>query len=370
MSASVKVVGRPVADAQVPAVHDQVEARRSRRGSRRSWCARRSRRTRRARKASSLTTGRTAARCAAHTSSGAPAGRSPRSAPCVSRKSRWVSTTWSTTSAAVQPSQGLVADQSVRRVDGGGEASAASRIRSQVHASTVAFRMSVALERIRHMHRTPTDRPDRAGAPARRVRLHPADPPLRARARRLADVVRRYWMPVWSLPPRAGVGAAGAAVPRLPDRDRRRLRRCSSGRSTGLSTQRARRHRLGARHHAPAGGRVRARRRSVDRLTDTGCRCRGRRHRRGGARAPASARRSATTPTTPTASRPRSPPSRRRSPRCCPVDDEGLLVNAIVEYVEGDPRSSGSARSARSSRSPSAASSGSPPAGSGCRRSG
>ena len=48
-----------------------------------------------------------------------------------------------------------------------------------------------------------------------------------------------------------------------------------------------------------------------------------------------------------------------------PVDEEGLLVNAIVEYVEGDPRSSGSARSARSSRSPSAPSSGSPPGGSG-----
>ena len=186
----------------------------------------------------------------------------------------------------------------------------------------------------------------------------------------LADVVRRYWMPVWSLPPGAGIGAAGAAVPRLPDRGRRRLR---AARRTGDGPVHAgaRGHRLGARHDAPARGRSRAGRRER-RPADRHGRSRLRRPRASTASTSrdGSARRSATT------RRPRPPGSGRRggrgrAGRTAARRRRGAAGQRDRRVRRGRPGgAAGRPGLRRSSRSPSAPSSGSPPAGSGCRRSG
>ena len=105
------------------------------------------------------------------------------------------------------------------------------------------------------------------------------------------------------------------------------------GPSSGLSTQELTGTRLGARHHAPAGRRPR--RSSAARsseltdqavpLADTDLDASDPRGDRRRPRRPG-----------PPAGR-RSPRSRRRSRRCSPSTTRARLVNAIVEYVEGDP---------------------------------
>ena len=77
--------------------------------------------------ASSATTRRTPSRCAAQTRRGSPSGRGPGSRSRLTRKSRWLSTTWSSTSRAVQPSQELGAVQSPAASTTAEKRSAASR---------------------------------------------------------------------------------------------------------------------------------------------------------------------------------------------------------------------------------------------------
>lgn len=185
--------------------------------------------------------------------------------------------------------------------------------------------MSAGLARIRHMARPidPTERAhllDETGytPPIHRYAPSPA----------LADVVRRFWMPVWSLPPGVRsvqrvlqypvclvVVAHDYALLVGPTSGLSTQQLTGSGWAVGTMLQPA----VGA---ALAGG-------SVDRLTDTAVALDAEIERAVraaiGGEPDDPARRDAAVAAL-----------EERFADLLPVDEEGLLVNAIVEHVEGD----------------------------------
>ena len=130
-----------------------------------------------------------------------------------------------TTSAALQPSHGLVADQSSVLSDGDGEA--VGGVVEEGHGPSIRREMSAALVRIRHM--ADADGGARRIDPTERAHLldasglHAADPPVRALTRPGAAGAPLLDAGLVAAR-RTRVRPAGAAVPRLPGRRLARLR--------------------------------------------------------------------------------------------------------------------------------------------------